>query len=130
MSVPDTAKLVQAFIRIRNARAKKTEEYNAEDSRLETDMRTIENELLRRAQEQGVDGFKTAHGTTYIGEEVHASIGDDDQFFTFMSAENDPTYLERRPSLKRIKEYQSTHDGATPPGIRLFRENRMRIRAK
>lgn len=130
---PETDKLVRVFIKMRAARAAIKDEYETKDNKLKEDMKRVEIELLRRAQEQGVEGFSTADGTTYISEEVHASIGDPDVFTGFLSSPDveDPfAFFEQRPSLKRIKEWQSDHEGAPPPGIRLFRENRMRVRAK
>ena len=130
---PETDKLVRVFIKMRSARSAIKEEYDAKDDKLKEDMKQIEIELLRRAQEQGVEGFTTADGTTYLSEDVHASIGDPDVFMNFLeepTTEDPYAFYEQRPSLKRIKEYQKDHEGAPPPGIRLFRENRMRVRAK
>lgn len=129
---PPTDALVRVFIKMRAKRSAIKETYEAEDDKLKADMKQIEIELLRRAQEQGVEGFTTEDGTTYISEEVHASISDPDTFTSFLDEEaEDPwMFYEQRPSLKRIKEYQKDHEGAPPPGIRLFRENRMRVRAK
>lgn len=130
---PETDKLVRVYIKMRAARSAIKEEYDTKDDRLKEDMKKIEIELLDRAHKQGVEGFTTADGTTYIAEEVHASIEDSDSFFTFLEApttEDPYAFYEQRPSLKRIKEYQKDHEGAPPPGIRLFREDRMRVRAK
>lgn len=132
MSTPvvETDRLVRAFIRIRNTRAEIKEAYTEQDEDLQSKLKTIEIELLRRAQDQGVEGFTTKDGTTYIAEDVHVSIGDADTFTAFLEEEDDPFgYYEQRVSLKRVKEYQSNHEGAAPPGIKLFRENRMRVRA-
>jgi hypothetical protein len=130
---PNTDQLVRVFLKMRNARSDLKETYEAQDNVLQENMKRIEVELLRRAQEQGVVGFTCADGTTYISEEVHASIEDYNRFTEFLESPDleDPyAFYEQRPSLKRIKEYQANNDGAAPPGIRLFRENRMRVRAK
>jgi hypothetical protein len=139
---PETDKLVRVFIKMRAARSAIKDVYELQDNKLKEDMKQIEIELLRRAIDQGVEGFTTAAGTTYIAEEVHASIGDPDAFTAFLDETEDPyLFYEQRPSLKRIKEWQDLHKsinpetekvemGPPPPGIRLFRENRMRVRAK
>jgi len=141
---PATDSLVRVFIKMRAKRSSIKEAYEEQDDVLKEQMKQIEIELLRRAQEQGVEGFSTAEGTTYIAEEVHASIGDPNVFIEFLESPDleDPyAFYEQRPSLKRIKEWQDAHKtvnpdtnkvemGAPPPGIRLFRENRMRVRAK
>lgn len=130
MPEPRTDQLVRAFIKIRDARSELTRKFDADDDDLKQKQKMIEIELLRRAMAEKVEGFTTKDGTTYIAEEVHASIADDDAFYGHIAATGDYLFLERRPSLKHIKEYQSEHDGGIPPGIRLFRENRMRVRAK
>ena len=125
----ETDRLVRTFIKIRSARSELSREYTEKDEELKAHLKTIEVELLRRAQEQGVEGFKCAEGTTYIAEEVHASIAVSDEFFDFVRATGDLLFYEQRPSLGHIKEFQAEHNGAVPPGIKLFRENRMRVRA-
>ena len=135
MSTPDepnvpTNKLVRVFIKLRDKRAEMKRAFEEQDDELKGKQRQVENELLRRAQEEGVEGFKTTEGTTYISEEKHVSIADPDTFKTFLADEDDPyLYYEQRPSLGRIVEFQKGHDGNLPPGIRMFRENRMRVRA-
>ena len=130
MANPTVDDLVLTFTRIRDARAELKREYEASDRKLSESMETVENELLRRAQEQGVDGFKTASGSTYTTETQHLSIKDDDAWVRFLKEENDPSYLERRPSLRRVKEYMDANDGKIPPGLNMFREKHMRVRAK
>lgn len=124
----ETDRLVRTFIRIRDERSALAAAYNEKDEALKANLRTIENELLARAQADGVKGFKTAEGTTYIAEDVHSSIAVPDDFREFVLSTGDLDFYEQRPSLKHIKEYQERHDGAVPPGIKLFRENRMRVR--
>ena len=129
-NTPDTDQLVRVFIKMRNARTVLAKKFDDEDGVLKENLKTIEIELLRRAQEQGVEGFKTKDGTTYISEEVHISIGDDNAFYDFLETQDNPyVFFEHRPSLKTVKEYQRDNSGNIPPGIRIFRENRMRVRA-
>lgn len=130
MAEPGTDELVLAFARIRDARAELKRKYETADNELKQKLTTVENEMLRRAQEQGVDGFKTEYGTTYQSETQHISIADDDEWVSFLKEENDPSYLERRPALGRIKEYMEANGGKLPPGIKMYRELHMRVRAK
>jgi hypothetical protein len=61
---------------------------------------------------------------------MHVSVADDNAFYNFLEDQENPyVFFENRPSLKTIKEYQRDHEGAIPPGIRVFRENRMRVLA-
>lgn len=125
----ETDRLVRTFIRIRAERSELTAAFTEKDDALKESLRTIEAELLARAQADGVKGFSTKDGTTYIAEEAHASVAMPDDFRAFVLDTGDLDFYEQRPSLKHIKEYQERHEGAVPPGIKLFRENRMRVRA-
>lgn len=125
----ETDRLVRTFIRIRDRRGENKRAFEVVDEELKKKQRRIENELLRRAQEQGVEGFKTAGGTTYVAEERHVSIADSDEFQSFVNETGDLLFYEQRPSLGHIMEYQKEHGDVLPPGIRMFREFRMRVRA-
>lgn len=129
MSTPTTDALVSTFVKIRAKRSAVKRAYEAEYDELGKKLRMVENELLRRALEQKVEGFKTNSGTTYIKEEKHVSIADPDDFGTFVLETGDLAFFEQRPSLGHVMEYQKAHDGNLPPGVRMFRENRMRVRA-
>jgi hypothetical protein len=129
MAAPTTEALVRTFVRIRNARSELKEQYEGKDDQLKTDLRTVENELLRRAQEQGVKQFKTDDGTAYIGEEQHVSMADAEVFRSFVQEQGDLLFYEQRVSLGHVKEYMDANDGKLPPGVNFFRENRMRVRS-
>jgi hypothetical protein len=128
-STVETDRLVRVFIKIRAARSDLKRTFETEDGELKGKLRQVENELLRRALEQGLKGFNTNNGTTYVKEEQHVSIADPDDFMEFVKEEGDLYFYEQRPSLGHVREYQKAHDGELPPGIRMFRENRMRVRA-
>jgi len=131
MSTPviETDRLVRAFIKLRAARKVLKSVYEKDDEELSTKLRRVENELLRRAQEENVEGYKTADGTTYIKEDQHVSIADPDEFMEFVKETGDLYFYEQRPSLGHVREYQKAHDGNLPRGVRMFREFRMRVRA-
>jgi hypothetical protein len=130
MSTPiSTAKLIRVFIKMRNTRSALKKKYEDEDAVLKANLRLVENELLSRAQAENVEGYRSKAGTTYRGIEQHVSIADRDLYHQFVMQTGDLEFFEQRPSLGHIVEYQKNHDGRPPPGIRLFREERMRVRA-
>jgi len=123
-----TDRLVRAFIKMRNARAELTREYEAKDAEVKASMKMIEVELLGRAQESGVTGFTCKGvGTTYTSEDMHSSIKDDKAFFDFVRETGDLDFFERRITNKHLREYMAEHKGELPPGIHVFRELRMRV---
>lgn len=131
MSAPeiDTNTLVGVFVKIRDRIAANKLEHDRQEYELRKKLRRVENELLRRSYEEKVEGYKTPHGTTYRREEKHVSIADLDDFGKLIRETGDLLFYEQRPSLKRVLEYQKAHDGDLPPGVRMFREYRLRVRA-
>ena len=131
MSAPeiDTNTLVGVFVKIRDKIAANKLDHERKAFELRKKLRRVENELLRRSYEEKVPGFKTKHGTTYRHEERHVSIADPDDFGKFVRGTGDLLFYEQRPSLGHVVDYQRTHDGDLPPGVRMFREYRVRVRA-
>lgn len=126
----NTDRLVSTFLKMRRTLRAEKKVWDMREELIKSQMKQIEIELLRRALEEGVTGYTVkGAGTTYIAEEVHLSIADDEDFFEFVLASGDLEFFERRPSLGHVKAYQKLNDGKLPPGLRAFRENRMRVRA-
>lgn len=125
-----TQQLIRVFLKIRNAKAAATRAYEAKDAEFKASLKMVEAELLRRALEQEVEGFKVKGlGTAYTKEEMHVSIGDDKTFYQFCRDTGDLDFFERRITIKHVKEYMAANNGELPPGIHAFRENRMQVRA-
>ena len=123
-----TDSLVRTFIKIRDKRSELKNAFTVADEELGRKLKLVENELLDRANKQGTTGFPCDEGTAYRVESQHVSIADPDDFRGFVQESGDLDFYEQRPSLGHIKEYQKAHEGALPPGIRMFREFRMRVR--
>ena len=124
----DLNKLVRVHIKIRDARAKLSEEFKASDAELKANQERIEGELLRTLQEQSVDSMRTEAGTFYRQEEIKPSASDWDAFYKWI-AENDAfDALERRVKKDFVKAYMADHEGGLPPGISVHREYVARVR--
>lgn len=121
-------RLIAVYTKIRAVLAAETRAYEERKAELKGQQRTIENALLARSQQQGVDGFKTDAGTAYQAEEMNLSIADDVEFFAYVLQTGDLEFFERRVSMKHVREYQKINDGRLPPGLHAFRELRMRVR--
>lgn len=121
-------RLVAVYIKIREAKAAATSAYEKQDREYKEQMETVENELLRRAQEEGVTGFKTEHGTTYMETKLVASGSDWGVFYSWMKDNDAMDMLERRIKSTSIKEYMENHDNAIPPGVSIFTQLQMKVR--
>ena len=120
-------KLVKKFVSFRDSISERTKVYEAEVNDLKSAQELIENELLRRAQDEGVEGFTTQFGTTYKSIDMQVSIADDKAFY---SAPNAIEMMQRRVSSSAVKKYMEDHEGKVPPGLNVFNQVRMKIRRK
>lgn len=124
-----TARLIKTYMRIRTAKQAASREHDAADAEFKASLKMIEVELLRRAQDQDVSGFKIKGvATAFQQEEMHVSIGDDKVFYQHCRDTGDLDFFERRITIKHVKEYMGANGGELPPGVYAFRENRMQIR--
>lgn len=119
---------VARYVKLRDARAAANRDADITDKAYKEALSAIESSLIAAAQLQGVTGFKTAHGTTYLDERMLASVADENAFFSFVKEEGDLDFFERRVKVAHVKEWQEAHDGKLPPGLNVFREVTMKVR--
>lgn len=124
----DVDQLVRVYIKIRDARAANTREYEAEDSRLKQQQEKIESVLLAHLNETNSNSVQTPSGTFFRQEEVIPSASDWGAFHAWMREQNAMDALERRVKRVFITEYMDANEGRLPPGISVFRRFACRVR--
>lgn len=129
-TVPDmpTDRLVKLFIKMRGAKGAAKKVFDAQAAEFDAIMEACENNMLKRADAEGVTGFTTPFGTTYTAETSRISIADDAAFFGFVLEQGDLDFFERRVSSTHVGNYMKAHEGTSPPGLNIFRERIMRVR--
>lgn len=123
-------KRVAKFVQLRDARAASNKEAMLLDEAYKAALSCLENTLIADAQAQGVTGFKTDAGTTYLDERMLTSIADDNAFFSFVKEQGDLDFFERRVKVAHVKEWMEANGGVLPPGLNVFRELTMKVRRK
>ncbi len=121
-------KLVKLFTRTRDAKAAGQKVWDAQEAEFKAIMAACESFMLKRADEDGVTGYKTPFGTTYTAETSKITIADDTAFFDFVREAGDLDFFERRVSTTHVGNYMKAHEGLAPPGLNIFRERVMRVR--
>jgi len=113
----DTAKLVSAYIRLRDARADLKRKFDEEDGALKDKMDTIENALLDLAKEHGLDSMKTPYGTASRVVRTRYWAPDWDSFKEFLSTLGEIGFdmVERRIHQGNFKEFLENHPDVAPP---------------
>jgi len=124
----DVNRLTKAYIKIREARTNLKKDWEAEDEKLKEKLDKIGAALLKFLNETNQNSAKTASGTVYKQEEITPTGSDWSAFYDWVARNNAFDALERRIKKTFISEYMSTHDGAIPPGVSVYREYVARIR--
>jgi hypothetical protein len=123
-------KKIKLFIKMRAVKAAVNRQAKLAEAQLKEIMETCENMMLAKAKEDGVGGFTTDLATTFTAEVATISIADDAAFFQFVLAQGDLDFFERRVSSRHVEEYLKNNPDNPPPGLNIFREKVMRVRAK
>ena len=119
----NTEELVQAYVSIREERARILREYEAKDAELKSDIEQLKVILLSVCNEVKADSIKTAHGTVMRKLNERFFCNDWDSFRTFVMENDAVELLERRIHQGNFKQFMSTHKGdGLPPGVNAMRE--------
>lgn len=121
--------VVRVYRKIRDARSRLAKEYKDADAVLEAQLNTAGNELLKRLNERGSKQTKTDEGTAFVVEEMQANIADEVEFRGFVKEQDDLSFFQKRVKKERLVEWMKVNGGRVPPGINIFRELKINVRA-
>ena len=122
-------KLVKVYVKMRAERSRLAKEYKAADEALKEQQGRITGELLRRLNDRGSTQTKTEAGTAFIGEDMQVSIADEEIFRTFVLDAKDLNWYQKRVKIEHLREYMKVNGGRLPPGLCVFRERTILVRA-
>jgi hypothetical protein len=114
---PQVDKLVQAYIKIRDAKEKMVREHEQALKSLTDQMEIIEQELLELCKSTGQDGGRTQHGTFTRTVKERYWTNDWDSMYRFIKEHDAPELLERRIAQANFKEFLSQNPDKLPEGI-------------
>lgn len=109
-------KLIAAYIRLRDAKARLKEKHKQELEPLDTAMDKIESRFLAAFEKDGVQSVKTPEGTAYKQERVSIAPADWDAFLGWVRETEQWSCLERRVAKSAIEEVVA-QTGDLPPGL-------------
>lgn len=114
---PQVDKLVQAYIKIRDAKEKLVREHEDAVKVLQANLDTIEQELLELCKSTGQDGGKTQYGTFTRTVKERYWTNDWDSMYRFIKEHDAPELLERRIAQANFKEFLAQNPDKLPEGI-------------
>ena len=111
------AALAEKYIKLRDARKKLKELYEAKDALLETEMNDISGNLLELCKEQDASSIKTTGGTIIRSITTQYDPGDWDAVYEVVKKYNAPYLLQKRIHNGAMKEFLDQHPEAFPVGM-------------
>ncbi|RPJ30556.1 MAG: hypothetical protein EHM17_00045 [Verrucomicrobiaceae bacterium] len=113
----DAAKLVQVYLKMRDAKELMVREHETKLSELTAQMETIEQELLEICKATGQDGGKTTYGSFSKTIKTRYWTNDWDNMYGFIKENDVPQILERRIHQGNFKEFMEANPDKLPVGL-------------
>ena len=113
----DASKLVQVYVKIRDARDLKKKQMEDEIAQLEEQLGIIEQELLEICKTTGQDGGKTQFGSFSRSVKTRYWTSDWDSMYKFIREHDAPELLERRIHQGNFSEFLQQNPDAMPAGV-------------
>jgi hypothetical protein len=113
----DANKLVQVYIKIRDAKEAKTRQYEDDIAALDQQLDAIESSLLEICKTTGQDGGKTQYGSFTRTVKTRYWTSDWDSMYQFIKDHDAPELLERRVHQGNFKEFLQENPDKMPQGM-------------
>jgi|TARA_R110000803_G_scaffold60921_3_gene120506 hypothetical protein len=109
-------KVISTYINFRNQKEAIESESKAKVKELKEQMAKLEAWLKERADQDGVDSFKTANGTAFLTTTDFAQVADWDAVLSFIKDNEAFDLLEKRVSKTAVRGYIEANK-AVPSGV-------------
>jgi hypothetical protein len=126
--IPQLDKLTEAFIKIRDARAKLKDEYEKMDKGLEESAKVLEQGMLDACKHLGMDSVRTPHGTIIRSIKSRYWTNDWDSMYRFIKEHDAYGLLEKRLHQTHMKEFLSDNPDLLPAGLNVENEYTVVVR--
>ena len=115
--LPPTEKLVKAYIKMRDARAVLSAEYEAKDKELKDQMRVVENFLLEACKRAGGNVSIPGVGVVIRGVDTRYWTSDWEAMHNFIKENSTLELLERRIAQRAMGEFLKANPDKMPKGM-------------
>lgn len=113
----DADKLVRVYIKMRDAKAKVLRDAETRATEIESDMQTIEKQLLEICKTTGQDGGKTVHGSFTRTVKTRYESSNWPKMYAFIRDHDVPELLEQRIHQTNMKQFLQDNPGLLPEGM-------------
>jgi hypothetical protein len=109
-------KVIEAYLKLRSQKEVIESEAQEKVKGIKEQMAKLEAWIKNRADEEGVDSFKTARGTAFLSTTDFAQVADWDAVLEFIKDNEAYDLLEKRVSKTAVRGYIE-EDKVVPSGI-------------
>lgn len=113
----DASKLVQVYVKIRDARDLKKKQMEQEIAELDEQLDAVEQELLEICKTTGQDGGKTQFGSFTRSVKTRYWTSDWDSMYKFIREHDAPELLERRIHQGNFSDFLQQNPDTMPAGV-------------
>ena len=121
-------KLVEVYIKIRDALEDNYKSYMAKKADLEEQIDVIESELLELLKDLDATSIKTTHGSARRSIKEKYTTNDWERFHKFIVDQNAPQLLERRIQQTNMKQFLEENPDLHPAGLNVDRTYAITVR--
>ena len=115
----DASKLVQVYIKIRDAKETKRRQMEEELAVLDQQLDAVEDELLEICKSTGQDGGKTTFGSFTRSVKTRYWTSDWDSMYKFIREHDAPDLLERRIAQGNFAQFVKENPDSMPAGVNI-----------
>lgn len=110
-------RLVEAFVKIRDHLKVLSDDFKEKKKTHDTQMDAIAARIFELANAQGVESFKTPHGTAFKKKKDWIKVTNWPLALDFLVDEDLKHMLTKNVVKASAKEYMDENDGKLPPGL-------------
>lgn len=112
-------KLVNVYIKMRDARSQLKSDYETKDGEIKEQMDMVEAQLLDLCKTTGADSLRTKYGTVSRGVQTRYWTSDWESMHKFIMENNAPDLLERRIGQTAMKSFLVDNPDKVPVGLNI-----------
>jgi predicted metal-dependent phosphotriesterase family hydrolase len=121
-------KIVEVYIKIRDARDEARKEADKIEADFASQLEVLEQQMLDVCKSTGATSLKTPHGTVMQSVKKRYWTNDWEKFYAFMFEHNIPELLERRIHQTNIKQFLEENPDMLPLGLNVEAEQSITVR--
>jgi hypothetical protein len=121
-------KIVEVYIKIRDARDESRREADKIEAEFEQQLQVLEQQMLEVCKSQGATSLKTPHGTVMRSVKSRYLTNDWEKFYQFMFENHLPDLLEKRIHQTNMKQFLEENPDLLPLGLNVDSEHSITVR--